>query len=69
MICAYLLFAKVFMTAAEVLEYYGSKRTFDSNGVTIPSQRRYVDYFSTRISQELQCSLLWDLPTNKAGGF
>ena len=56
MICAYLLFEKVFKTAAEVLEYYGSKRTFDSNGVTIPSQRRYVDYFSTRISQELQYS-------------
>ena len=54
MICAYLLFAKVFKTAPEVLEYYGSKRTFDSNGVTIPSQRRYVDYFSTKISQELQ---------------
>ena len=54
MICAYLLFAKVFKNAPEVLEYYGSKRTFDSNGVTIPSQRRYVDYFSTKISQELQ---------------
>ena len=38
MICAYRLFAKVFKTAEEVLEYYGSKRTFDSNGVTIPSQ-------------------------------
>ena len=37
-----------------MLEYYGSKRFFDSNGVTIPSQRRYVDYFSTKISQELQ---------------
>ena len=54
MICAYLLFAKEFKNAPEVLEYYGSKRTFDSNGVTIPSQRRYVDYFSTKISQELQ---------------
>ena len=54
MICAYLLFAKVFKTAPEVLEYYGSKRTFDSKGVTIPSQRRFVDYFSIKISQELQ---------------
>ena len=56
MICAYWLFAKVFKSAAEVLEYYWSKRTFDSNGITIPSQQRYVDYFSTRISQELQYS-------------
>ena len=54
LICAYLLFAKVFKTALEILEYYGSKRTFDSKGVTIPSQRRYVDYFSTKISQKLQ---------------
>jgi len=56
MICAYLLFAGIFASADEVMQYYGSKRTFDSNGVTIPSQKRYVDYFSTKISHELQYS-------------
>ena len=56
MICAYLLFAGMFASADEVMQYYGSKRTFDSNGVTIPSQKRYVDYFSTKISHELQYS-------------
>ena len=66
MICAYLMFAKVSKTAAEVLDYNRSKRTFNSNGVTIPSQQRYVDYFSTKISQELQYNpVMWDLPTMK----
>ena len=42
MICAYLLYSKMFTTAEDVLNYYGSVRTFDSNGVTIPSQREDV---------------------------
>ena len=56
MICAHLLFTGAFMTGVEVLEYYGSKRTFDSNGVTIPSQKRYVDYFRMKISRGLEYS-------------
>jgi len=56
MICAYLLFAGIFTSSDEVMQHYGSKRTFDSNGVTIPSQRRYVDYFSIKINHELQYS-------------
>ena len=56
MICAYLLFSGAFKTSKEVLNYYAGKRTFDSNGVTIPSQRRYVDYFSTKISRGLEYS-------------
>merc|ERR1719357_2132201 len=53
MICAFLLYSKIFSSAQEVLDYYGSMRTFDSNGVTIPSQRRYVDYFATKLSKGL----------------
>lgn len=54
MICAYLLHSRVKSTAQEVLEYYASIRTSDSKGVTIPSQRRYVDYYATMISDTLQ---------------
>eukprot|EP00092_Neocalanus_flemingeri_P040610 GFUD01044219.1.p1 GENE.GFUD01044219.1~~GFUD01044219.1.p1 ORF type:complete len:479 (-),score=86.52 GFUD01044219.1:200-1636(-) len=54
MICAFLLYSKMFTTAEDVLEFYGSARTFDSNGVTIPSQRRYVDYFATKLLRGLQ---------------
>ena len=56
MICAFLLFSGAFKSSKEVLNFYAGKRTFDSNGVTIPSQRRYVDYFSTKISRGLEYS-------------
>ena len=58
MICAYLLSSGAFKSLKEVLNFYAGKRTLDSNGVTIPSQRRYVDYFSTKISHGLKNSLI-----------
>ena len=54
MICAFLLFSKMFDTADDVLNFYGSARTCVANGVTIPSQRRYVDYFATKLVKSLQ---------------
>ncbi|KAF3577790.1 hypothetical protein DY000_02033553 [Brassica cretica] len=44
MVSAYLVYGG--MTAEEALEMYASRRTTNNNGVSIPSQRRYVKYWS-----------------------
>ncbi len=43
-----------FPTAEAVLDYYGRQRTVDRKGVTIPSQRRYINYYSSVVSRALE---------------
>jgi phosphatidylinositol-3,4,5-trisphosphate 3-phosphatase/dual-specificity protein phosphatase PTEN len=45
MICALLVHMDVQPDAERALEVYGLARTLDNQGVTIPSQRRYIFYY------------------------
>lgn len=48
-LCAFLMHIGRCRTATEALELFGSKRTEDGEGVTIPSQQRYVRYYERAI--------------------
>ncbi|KAL5279273.1 PTEN family protein [Megaselia abdita] len=54
MISCYLIYSKMVKDDKDALEFYGLKRTTDGKGVTIPSQRRYVNYFSQLRNENLQ---------------
>ncbi|KAJ8427798.1 hypothetical protein Cgig2_025816 [Carnegiea gigantea] len=47
MVCCYLVYTG--MSAEEALRFYAHKRTRDNNGVSIPSQRRYVEYWANSL--------------------
>ncbi|GAV65720.1 DSPc domain-containing protein/PTEN_C2 domain-containing protein [Cephalotus follicularis] len=48
MVCAYLVYNG--MSVEEALQLYAHKRTFNNEGVSIPSQRRYVGYWANILS-------------------
>eukprot|EP00475_Leptophrys_vorax_P034915 TRINITY_DN57026_c0_g1_i1.p1 TRINITY_DN57026_c0_g1~~TRINITY_DN57026_c0_g1_i1.p1 ORF type:complete len:590 (-),score=168.09 TRINITY_DN57026_c0_g1_i1:127-1896(-) len=51
MISCYFLFSNQFKTSKEALEYFGKQRTRNGKGVTIPSQKRYTEYFAKFLSE------------------
>uniref|UniRef100_A0A7N0ZSY2 phosphatidylinositol-3,4,5-trisphosphate 3-phosphatase n=1 Tax=Kalanchoe fedtschenkoi TaxID=63787 RepID=A0A7N0ZSY2_KALFE len=48
MVCAYLVYSG--MSAEKALQLYAQRRTTNNEGVTIPSQRRYVSYWENVLS-------------------
>lgn len=50
MVCACLMEMQEAKDAADALHIYAERRTRNGQGVTIPSQRRYVDYYSRLIN-------------------
>lgn len=45
MICAYMIYIGLWASAHGAMEFFGSARSKKGEGVTIPSQRRFIQYF------------------------
>lgn len=52
MICAYLLHKRLANNAAEAMDSYARQRSMISSGITVPSQRRYVQYFEACVAEQ-----------------
>lgn len=64
MICAYLLHKAYFDSCVQAMQYYGDARTSNGKGVTIPSQKRYIHYYSHLLKHELKYKPTTLLVTN-----
>jgi len=51
MICCWLLYNREWDNAEDAMQYYAAMRTHNQKGVTIPSQRRYVNYFGRYMNE------------------
>ena len=47
MICSYLIFSGLCKTSEDAFAHYAASRTYNKKGVTIPSQKRYIQYFES----------------------
>ena len=54
MICAYLLFTGLALNSVKAFECYGVRRSKVNKGVTVPSQRRYIQHFETYLCCNFQ---------------
>ena len=54
MICAYLLFTGIALNSVKAFDIYGIRRSKEKKGVTVPSQRRYIQHFETYLSCNFQ---------------
>lgn len=50
MVCCLLLHIKEQRELDECIRFYGFRRCYDGQGVTIPSQRRYINYYRTLLA-------------------
>jgi phosphatidylinositol-3,4,5-trisphosphate 3-phosphatase/dual-specificity protein phosphatase PTEN len=57
MVCCYLLYAGLVHSAAAGLQLFGDKRTFNSKGVTIPSQQRFIYYWEQMLLRGIYRSI------------
>ena len=53
-ICCLLLYLGLFDSADECMKYYGLMRVNAEKGVTVPSQKRYVNYFEQIIKNKME---------------